>query len=91
MGWWFLPIAFWAVGLLVMIGGVYIGHKISEAKEHLHENAELAKHRDRTASMYFGLEGKALDMIPWVTVRLVYLILGMIIFALGFVALSFII
>ncbi|HEX6923431.1 MAG TPA: hypothetical protein VF149_06365 [Bacillales bacterium] len=91
MGWWFLPIGFWAVGLIVMLGGAYQGHKIAEAKEHLHEDAESAKHRDKKASMYFELEGKALDMVPWVTVRLVYLILGMIIFAFGFVALSFVI
>lgn len=91
MGWWFLPIGFWFIGIVVMIAGNYVGHKISEKKEHLHKKSKTTQVQDTDASIYFAMEGKILDMMPWVTVRLFYIIFGMLIFALGFVALSFVI
>lgn len=93
MGWWFLPMAFWAIGLIVMIGGHYVGHKIGETRDRLHHHAKSEKFgdTDTETSIYFTIGEKALGMVPWVSVRLFYLIVGMVIFALGFVALSFVI
>lgn len=91
MGWWFLPIAFWAIGLIIIIGGNYVGHKIGETKARLHHHAESAQFRDTETSIYFAIGEKALGMVPWVSVRLFYVIVGMVVFALGFVALSFVI
>ncbi|HET7580766.1 MAG TPA: hypothetical protein VFK33_15925 [Bacillales bacterium] len=90
MGWWFLPITFWALGLIFMVGGIYVGHKIGEKKHQLKADAEKAVNGNKDAHVYFELEGRVLDMIPWVTVRLFYLVFGMVVFALGFVALSFV-
>lgn len=87
---WFIPMAFWLVGMLVMIGGAYMGHKLTETKHQLHEKAESAQFWDKDASIYYGMEREMLDMMPWVSVRLFSVITGMVIFVLGFVAMSFV-
>jgi hypothetical protein len=87
---WYLPISFWAVGIIVILGGIYIEHKIEEAKHSLADHAHSSSHA-KDVRFYFAIEEKALDMVSWFTVRLFYVIFGMVIFALGFVALSFVI
>lgn len=87
---WFIPMAFWLVGMVVMIGGAYLGHKLDETKHQLHEKAESSQSSDKEESIYFGMQSEVLDMMPWVSVRLFSIITGMVIFVLGFVAMSFV-
>lgn len=90
-GAWFIPIGFWVVGMVFMIGGAYVGHKMSETKHQLHEKAKSTQFKDKSASLYFGMEKEMMDMMPWVPMRLLMIIAGMVIFAFGFVAMSFVI
>lgn len=87
---WLITIGFWAVGLIVMAGGWYIGHKLDEKNAQLKKETKSAEGQDAEATMYYAMEEKMIDALPWVTVRLSGIIIGMIIFAFGFVALSFV-
>lgn len=90
MGWWFLPIAFWTLGMILMLGGKYFMHKIRETKEHLHHRSKHAQHVDTSSSVYFAIGEKVLDTVPWVSVQLFYIVLGIVVFVLGFIALTFV-
>jgi hypothetical protein len=87
---WLIPLFFWIIGLLIISGGEYINKKMGQKKDQMIRHAESARAFDTDESVYFALEGKALDAIPWFVVRLFTVIIGMIVIVLGFVALSLI-
>lgn len=88
MGWW-IAIGFWVVGMAVMVGGGYLGHKLTEAKRAFDKKAESTHATDRDASIYFSMREELIDMMPWVSVRMITTIVGMVIFVFGFVAMAF--
>ncbi|HET6873006.1 MAG TPA: hypothetical protein VFH42_08475 [Sporolactobacillaceae bacterium] len=82
---------FWLVGILVILSGRYLYHKLQEVKKNLKEKAEEVKFKDNSASMTFQLSGEVLDAIPWYFIRLIFILVGMVIIALGFVPLGFLV
>jgi hypothetical protein len=86
-----VSILFWLIGILVILSGRYIFHKLQEAKKDLKEKAEAVKFKDNSASMTFQLSGEVLDAVPWYYIRLIFIVVGMVIIALGFVPLGFLV
>ncbi|WP_085521028.1 hypothetical protein [Tuberibacillus sp. Marseille-P3662] len=80
---------FWLVGILVMIGGRILYIQLNHTRHHLKEHAESVKHQDQSKSLYLGMGEKALNFTPWYAIRLFFIIVGLCIMALGFVALGF--
>ncbi|MGV3488223.1 MAG: hypothetical protein ACO1OC_06510 [Tuberibacillus sp.] len=84
-----ISILLWLVGILVIFGGRIIYYKLQKMKKDLKERAEGAKFRDNSATVAFQFTGEVIDAIPWYYVRLIFIIIGAVIIAIGFVPLGF--
>lgn len=84
-----VSILFWLVGILVILSGRYLLHKLHHAEKDLKEKAEEVKFKDNSASVTYQIEDEVLDAIPWYYIRLIFILIGMVIIALGFVPLGF--
>ncbi|MTT33047.1 hypothetical protein GMB86_13620 [Terrilactibacillus sp. BCM23-1] len=84
-----IAILFWVIGIVVMASGYVVVPKIKEATRKLLHRAEENKFKDNSESIAYQIEGKLVDSMPWYSYYLLTFIIGMVIFVLGFVALSF--
>lgn len=89
MGALFIAIIFWLIGIVLIISERYLIAKMRHVDHELEKEAEALKFQDNSASMVLTIEEKVLDLIPWFSVRLVTLVIGMILIVFGFVALGF--
>ncbi|WP_141604094.1 hypothetical protein [Terrilactibacillus laevilacticus] len=84
-----IAILFWVIGIIVMASGYVVVPKIKDAAHKLLRRAEENKFKDNSESIAYQIEGKLVDYMPWFSYYLVTFIIGMVIFVLGFIALSF--
>ena len=84
-----ISIVFWLVGILVILSYRYLYYKLQAIKKDLKEKAEKVKFDDNSASVAFQVTGEVIDAVPWYYIRLVLILVGTVIIALGFVPLGF--
>ena len=84
-----ISIVFWLVGILVILSNRYLYYKLQAIKKDLKEKAEKVKFDDNSASVAFQVTGEVIDAVPWYYIRLVLILVGTVIIALGFVPLGF--
>ena len=84
-----VSIIFWLVGILVILSGRYLFHNLQGMKKDLKEKAEDAMFNDNSASITYQISGEAVDAMPLYYIRFIFILLGAIIIALGFVPLGF--
>ncbi|TLS37913.1 hypothetical protein [Pseudalkalibacillus caeni] len=86
---WILALLFWVMGLAVVSSPHLVFNKLERQKSKSAEHAKEAKNIDRVESMFFLIETKVLDTIPWWVISLFSIIIGLVLFAIGFVSLVF--
>ena len=84
-----ISIAFWLVGIVLLISQRLVINRLKAAMKKMDEKSEQTKFNDNSASIAYSMGENALDVIPWDYIRLICVIIGMIIIALGFVPLGF--
>jgi len=84
-----VSIVFWLAGILVILCGRYLFHKLQEAKKGLKEKAEDVMFNDNSASLTYQFSGEVIDALPLYYVRFVFILIGAVIIAIGFVPLGF--
>jgi hypothetical protein len=88
MSFW-AAIIFWLVGIIFMFGGKMANNFLRYLEKKLHKKAEKNAHQDHSAHMVYGTGRNIVDKIPWFVVNSSFIIVGMVIIALGFVPFSF--
>lgn len=91
MYWLVVPIMFWLIAVLIIYSPNAIYRLLEKEKKKLAEHAKKAKPNDSGEGVLYTIEERALDMISWWGMTFSMTILGLVLIALGFVSLSFII
>jgi len=81
---------FWVVGVIVILSGGYMSVKLQKAGEAFKERAERTAFRDPSAGIAYRMGSGLIDLVPWYYLRVLFLIVGAVIIAIGFVPLAFI-
>ncbi|WP_027724866.1 hypothetical protein [Tuberibacillus calidus] len=84
-----VSIMIWLIGIIIILLGKYLYDWLMKTKEKFKEKAEGAQFHDHSKAVAFQISGKVLDAIPWYYVRLIFILVGAVIIALGFVPLGF--
>ncbi|WP_377889739.1 hypothetical protein [Alkalihalobacillus sp. R86527] len=86
---WAIAMLLWAFGLLIVASPRVLFHKLEIKKSDTANHSRASKNSNRKESMFFLLETKALDSIPWWVVTLFCVLTGLFLIALGVIALVF--
>jgi len=84
-----VSIMIWLIGIIIILLGKYLYDWLMNTKEKFKEKAEGAQFHDNSKAVVFQFSGEVLDAIPWYYVRLIFILVGAVIIALGFVPLGF--
>ncbi|RYL93505.1 hypothetical protein EWI07_07160 [Sporolactobacillus sp. THM7-4] len=84
-----LAILLWVAGLYLLFLSYRFNRKLRESGQRLLSHAEHEKGKDNSASIAMTIEGKILDNIPSYLIHMAMSAAGLLIIALGFVALAF--
>ncbi|MBB6444379.1 hypothetical protein [Bacillus benzoevorans] len=87
MSWLLVPIIIWATALIIMGLPKMWGKKMQKVKTKLKVEAESAKHTNPEESIYKGIEEGLLEMGSTQNLCFVSSIIGLLLMALGTVAL----
>ena len=87
MIWLLIPIFIWTLALIIMGLPQLIVRSVQKIKANLRKEAKLAKRTNPDESMYKTIEEDILDMIHMRGLHLISSIVGLILIALGTVAL----
>jgi len=80
----------WVIGFIIIISERLLVKQLKNMHKKLNKHAEATRFNDNSASLAYSIGGAALDMIPWFYIRTLCIVIGMIVFALGWVPLGFI-
>ncbi|WKB36338.1 hypothetical protein QS257_04100 [Terrilactibacillus sp. S3-3] len=84
-----ISIILWLVGvLIIMLGYVAVG-KLKGVGHDLLRHAEHEKGKDNSASIVMAIQGKIIDVFPVYMINIFTAIIGIVLIALGFVAVAF--
>ncbi|GGH83114.1 putative membrane protein [Pullulanibacillus pueri] len=89
MGPLIISLVFWLIGIIVIVSHSILITLLKHKQKEFDERAEQKMFNDNSASIANSMGEQVLDLIPWGYIRLVTVIIGMIIIALGFVPLGF--
>lgn len=64
--------------------------QLKKMQKQLNRHAEAMRFNDNSASLAYSIGGAVLDKVPWFCIRMLCIVLGMIVFALGWIPLGFI-
>lgn len=79
----------WAFGLVVVASPRVIYQRLEAKKSDTANHSKASRRADRGESIFFFIETKALDSIPWWLVTLFCVLTGLFFIALGVIALVF--
>jgi hypothetical protein len=91
MEWLWIPVIIWLFGLVILASPLVLKRLISNKKHQLRRRKEEVKPIDRSQGTFFTMEEEILDQLRHRNVCMVTSVLGVFIFAFGFIALGFII
>jgi hypothetical protein len=91
MGWWLIPISFWFFGVLIAFIPTLLPYIIRRQEEILAEDVRKTRNSDPSASTYYEMEKRGLEYTPKRAITLVTTLVSLVIIALGFVAMGFLI
>ena len=87
MIWLWIPIIIWIIALVIMGLPKLVYRKIQKLKVELKIESELAKHSNPDESMYKSMEEGILEMVHFRSLCFISSIMGLLLMALGTVAL----
>ena len=87
MIWLWIPVIIWITALLVMGLPKFVFKKVQKLKVELKIQSKLAKHTNPDESMYKSIEEGLLEMVHFQNLCFISSIIGLLLMALGTVAL----
>lgn len=84
-----ISIILWLAGVLIIMLGYFGVGKLKGAGHHLQRRAEHEKGKDDSASIALAIEGKMIDVLPVYMINIISAVIGVVLIALGFVAIAF--
>lgn len=84
-----LAFVLWIIGIVLMLGGKIADNLLRRLERKLAEKSQHKKFEDNSAHIAYGAGKGIVDAIPWYAVNTWFAVVGLIIFALGFVPLSY--
>jgi hypothetical protein len=87
MIWLWIPVIIWTIALLIMGLPKFVYRKIQKLKVELKTDSKLAKHTNPDESMYKRIEEGILEVFPFQNLCFISSIIGLLLMALGTVAL----
>ncbi|MDQ0268557.1 hypothetical protein [Cytobacillus purgationiresistens] len=87
MIWLMIPIGIWIIALLIMVMPKFVVNKLQQIELKLMVNAELEKYTNPNESIFKYIEKSILDTIHIQNMSLISSIIGLVLIALGTLAL----
>lgn len=84
-----IAMVFWIVGIVIMFGGRIAGFLLRKLEHKLEKKSKHNKFEDNPAHIAYGTGSKIVDAIPWYLINPWFAVFGLVVFAIGFVPLSF--
>ncbi len=86
---WTIAVFFWLAGVLIVASPRYVFHRIEAMKSETADHAKASEPSNKKESIFFFIEAKALDSIPWWIVTISCVMIGLFLIAFGVIALVF--
>ncbi|WP_347550885.1 hypothetical protein ABFG93_04150 [Pseudalkalibacillus hwajinpoensis] len=86
---WTIALLFWAAGVVIVASPRYLFHRLEAIKSESVDHAKASEAVDKEESIFFFIEAKALDAIPWWIVTVTCVTIGLFLIAFGVIALVF--
>ncbi len=86
---WTIAVIFWIAGVVLVGSPKYLFHRLEAMKSDTAGHARASEATDKEESIFFFIETKALDSIPWWVVTISCVTIGLFLIAFGVIALVF--
>ncbi|MGA9286842.1 MAG: hypothetical protein WBV93_00720 [Anaerobacillus sp.] len=86
---WTIAVFFWLAGVMIVASPRYLFHRLEVMKSETTDHAKSSEHTNKKESIFFFIEAKALDSIPWWIVTISCVMIGLFLIAFGVIALVF--
>ncbi|WEG12404.1 hypothetical protein PU629_20265 [Pullulanibacillus sp. KACC 23026] len=88
MALWF-TVVLWVIGIIALFGGKIADNLLRRLERKLERKSEKNKFDDNSAHIAYGAGEKVADAIPWYAVNMFFIIIGLVLIAIGFIPLGF--
>lgn len=86
---WTIALIFWVAGVVIVGSPRYLFYRLEEMKTETSDHSKASKASNKRESIFFFIETKALDSIPWWVITVTCVTVGLFLIALGVIALVF--
>ncbi|WP_273850038.1 hypothetical protein [Guptibacillus spartinae] len=86
---WTIAVIFWIAGVAFVGSPRYLFHRLEAAKSNTAGRSRASENTNKEESIFFFIETKALDSIPWWVVTMSCVMIGLFLIAFGVIALVF--
>ncbi|MDQ0483514.1 hypothetical protein [Guptibacillus hwajinpoensis] len=86
---WTIALIFWVAGVVIVGSPRYLFHRLEEMKTETADHSKASEASNKRESIFFFIETKALDSIPWWVITVTCVTVGLFLIAFGVIALVF--
>ncbi len=86
---WTIAVVFWVAGVALVGSPRYLFHRLEAVKSNTAGRARASEASNKDESIFFFIETKALDSIPWWVITITCVTIGLFFIAFGVIALVF--